>query len=434
MAIDLRLLRNDPDCVADSLARRGARVVLPSGKVIVSGDGAIDLEYLRELDNENRRLISEVDEARSERKRASKAIARLSEGERADAVARNKEVAEGLKALEQHQSELQEQLYSALRLLPNLVHPQAPPGKGDEASRLVRQAGNIPSFEFDPQDHLSLGESLGIIDVKRAAKVSGSRFAFLRGSAALLQTSLIRFVLDRLGAEGFVPVVPPVLVREQAMYGTGFFPTDEAQVYKTADDDLYLVGTSEVPIASMHADETFDAAELPLRYAGISTCFRREAGTYGKDTRGIIRVHQFDKVEMFSFCLPSESNDEHRRLVELEEGIFAALEVPYRLVEIAAGELADPNYRKFDIEAWLPGGDRWLEVTSCSNDWDYQARRLGIKVRGEGGTEMVHTLNGTAIAIGRAIVALLENHQQADGSVAIPEALQPYTGFDQIVP
>lgn len=412
------------------MVRRGARVVLASGKVIASGDGDVDLEHLRELDEENRRLIAQVDEARSERKRASKAIGKLPEDKRGDAVARNKEMAEGLKALEQHQSQLQEHLYAALRLLPNLVHPEAPPGRGDEAARLVREVGDIPEFGFEPQDHLSLGESLGIIDVKRAAKVSGSRFAFLRGSAALLQSSLIRFVLDRLGAEGFVPVIPPVLVREQAMYGTGFFPTDEAQVYKTADDDLYLVGTSEVPIASMHADETFAAGELPLRYAGVSTCFRREAGTYGKDTRGIIRVHQFDKVEMFSFCLPSESDAEHARLIELEEEIFQALEIPYRLIEIAAGELADPNYRKFDIEAWLPGGNRWLEVTSCSNDWDYQARRLAIKVKGEDGARIAHTLNGTAVAIGRALVALLENHQRADGSVGIPKALQPYTGFE----
>ncbi|HMC08252.1 MAG TPA: serine--tRNA ligase, partial [Actinomycetota bacterium] len=234
--------------------------------------------------------------------------------------------------------------------------------------------------------------------------------------------------------DGFVPVIPPVLVRGEAMYGTGFFPTDEAQVYRAAGDDLYLAGTSEVPIASMHARETLPAGELPRRYVGYSTCFRREAGTYGRDTRGIIRVHQFDKAEMFSFCLPEQSEEEHLRLLAHEEGFFQALEIPYRVLEICAGDLAAPNYRKYDIEAWLPGSRRWLEVTSCSNDIDYQARRLSIRTRGAGGgAELVHTLNGTAVAVGRAIVALLENHQQADGSVRVPAALQPYMGVERIV-
>ncbi|HEX2180543.1 MAG TPA: serine--tRNA ligase [Actinomycetota bacterium] len=312
------------------------------------------------------------------------------------------------------------------------VHPESPVGRQDAE---LRRVGASREMDFAPADHLTLGEGLDIIDVKRAAKVSGSRFAFLKGKGALLELALVRYVLDRLMAEGFVPVIPPVLVREEAMYGTGFFPTDEAQVYKTADDDLYLAGTSEVPIASMHSGEIFAARQLPLRYAGISTCFRREAGTYGKDTRGIIRVHQFDKVEMFSFCRPEESDAEHGRLLGLEEAIFQGLEIPYRVLDIAAGELAAPNYRKFDIEAWLPGADRWLEVTSCSNDWDFQARRLGVRFKeGDSGTELVHTLNGTAVAIGRAIVALLENHQQADGSVAIPDALRPYTGWEAIAP
>ncbi len=292
--------------------------------------------------------------------------------------------------------------------------------------------GKPPEFDFEPKDHLALGEDLQIIDVRRAAKVSGSRFTFLTGAGALLHVALVRFALERLLPEGFVPVVPPVLVREEAMYGTGFFPTDEAQVYKTASDDLYLAGTSEVPIASMHSNETFSSEDLPARYAGISTCFRREAGTYGKDTRGIIRVHQFDKVEMFSFCEPDLSEDEHQRLLSIEEQLFQALEIPYRVVEICAGDLADPNYRKFDIEAWIPGGNRWLEVTSCSNDIDYQARRLGIRYKSAGRSDYVHTLNGTAVAIGRAIVALLENHQNADGSVSIPARLEEYAGFDSI--
>jgi seryl-tRNA synthetase len=392
----------------------------------------IDLEALAEMDRQHRRTITEVDNLRAELNRAQKQIGKLAPEERQEAIALNKQRGAELKEREAELAKAAEDLEGALRMVPNLVHPDSPPGREDAE---LRRVGTPREMDFSPADHLTLGEGLGIIDVKRAAKVSGSRFAILRGEGALLELALVRYVLDRLMPEGFVPVIPPVLVREEAMYGTGFFPTDQAQVYKTADDDLYLAGTSEVPIASMHSGETFAARELPIRYAGISTCFRREAGTYGKDTRGIIRVHQFDKVEMFSFCRPEESDAEHARLLGLEEAIFQGLEIPYRVLEIAAGELAAPNYRKFDIEAWLPGADRWLEVTSCSNDWDFQARRLGIRFKeGDSGTELVHTLNGTAVAVGRAIVALLENHQQADGSVGIPGALRPYTGFDEISP
>lgn len=392
----------------------------------------IDLEALAEMDRQHRRTITEVDNLRAELNRAQKQIGKLAPEERQEAIALNKQRGAELKEREAELAKAAEDLEGALRLVPNLVHPDSPPGREDAE---LRRVGTPRKMDFSPADHLTLGEGLGIIDVKRAAKVSGSRFAILRGEGALLELALVRYVLDRLMPEGFLPVIPPVLVREEAMYGTGFFPTDQAQVYKTADDDLYLAGTSEVPIASMHSGENFAARELPIRYAGISTCFRREAGTYGKDTRGIIRVHQFDKVEMFSFCRPEESDTEHGRLLGLEEAIFQGLEIPYRVLDIAAGELAAPNYRKFDIEAWLPGADRWLEVTSCSNDWDFQARRLGIRFKeGDSGTELVHTLNGTAVAVGRAIVALLENHQQADGSVGIPEALRPYTGYNVISP
>jgi seryl-tRNA synthetase len=392
----------------------------------------IDIGALAEMDRRHRRMVTDVENLRAELNRAQKQIGKLPAGQRGEAIARNKQRGAELKQIEAEMAAAAEQLEAALRRVPNLVHPDSPPGRQDAE---LRRVGTPREMDFTPADHLTLGEGLDIIDVKRAAKVSGSRFAFLKGKGALLELALVRYVLDRLMAEGFVPVIPPVLVREEAMYGTGFFPTDEAQVYKTAEDDLYLAGTSEVPIASMHSGEVFAAKELPLRYAGISTCFRREAGTYGRDTRGIIRVHQFDKVEMFSFCRPEESDAEHGRLLGLEEAIFRGLEIPYRVLDIAAGELAAPNYRKFDIEAWLPGADRWLEVTSCSNDWDFQARRLGVRFKqGESGTELVHTLNGTAVAIGRAIVALLENHQQADGSVTIPEALRPYTGWEAIAP
>ena len=356
----------------------------------------------------------------------------MSPGERGKAIARAKQITAKLEVLEADLRRAEEELSEALKHVPNLVHPESPPWRGDESKVVVRTGGERKTFDFQPQDHLALGEALGVIDVRRAAKVSGSRFAFLLKEAALIEVALIRFALDRLTALGFVPVFPPILVREEAMYGTGFFPTDEAQVYKTASDELYLAGTSEVPLASMHSGETFAEPDLPVRYAGISTCFRREAGTYGKDTRGIIRVHQFDKVEMFSFCHPESSDEEHLELLSIEESIFQDLEVPYRVVEICAGDLAAPNYRKFDIEAWLPGADRWLEVTSCSNDIDYQSRRLGIRLKSGTGNLPVHTLNGTAIAVGRTIVALFENHQRSDGSVGIPKQLQPYTGFDLI--
>ncbi|MCW3034826.1 MAG: Seryl-tRNA synthetase [Actinobacteria bacterium] len=417
--IDVRLLRTDPGLVRASLERRGAKV---------------DLDHLIELDSRYRALLQEVEAARAEQNAAGKRIAEARGPEKSQAIAEMKRLSDRLKQLEAELAEIRSELDRALIEVPNLVHPDAPDGFGDESNRLVRTVGSRPAFDFTPKDHMDIGEGLGIIDTERAAKVSGSRFAYLLGPAVLLEFALVRMAMDRLMPDGFVPVIPPVLVRAEAMFGTGFFPTDEAQVYRCADDDLYLAGTAEVPIASMHAREMLPADRMPRRYVGYSTCFRREAGTYGRDTRGIIRVHQFDKAEMFSFCFPEDSDDEHQRLLAHEEGIWQALEIPYRVLEICAGDLAAPNYRKFDIEAWLPGTGRWLEVTSCSNDIDYQARRLQIRTKRDSGTELVHTLNGTAVAVGRAIVALLENHQQADGSVRIPEALQPYTGFDVIGP
>ncbi|HEY2665772.1 MAG TPA: serine--tRNA ligase [Actinomycetota bacterium] len=415
--IDIRLLRTDPGLVRASLERRGAKV---------------DLDHLIELDNRYRALLQEVEAARAEQNAAGKRIAEAAGPEKTQAIAEMKRLSDRLKQLEAELAEVKSELDHELADVPNLVHPDAPDGFGDESNRLVRTVGSPPDLAFPPKDQLDIGEALGIIDTERAAKVSGSRFAFLLGPAVLLEFALVRMAMDRLMRDGFVPVIPPVLVRGEAMFGTGFFPTDEAQVYRCADDDLYLAGTAEVPIASMHAREMLPAEGMPRRYVGFSTCFRREAGTYGRDTRGIIRVHQFDKAEMFSFCFPEDSDDEHQRLLAHEEAIWQALEIPYRVLEICAGDLAAPNYRKFDIEAWLPGTGRWLEVTSCSNDIDYQARRLQVRTKRDSATVLVHTLNGTAVAVGRAIVALLENHQQADGSVRIPEALQPYTGFDVI--
>jgi seryl-tRNA synthetase len=417
--IDLKLLRSSPEVLRESLARRGS---------------AIDLDQLIALDASHRRLLGEVESMRAEQNRANKLIASSSGAERDAAIEQMRTLASGLKDLEEKLEHAKAGLDGLLPQVPNLVHPQSPNGSGEDSNRVITQTGAVSDFDFTAADHLDLGEALDIIDVKRASKVSGSRFAILKGKGALLELALVRFAMDRLSAAGFVPVIPPVLVREEAMYGTGFLPADEFEIYKTASDDLYLAGTSEVPLASMHAQETVAAAGLPLRYAAFSTCFRREAGTYGKDTRGIIRVHQFDKVEMFVFCKADESERRHEEILAIEEELFSLLEVPYRVVDICAGDLGSSAQRKFDLEAWLPGSKRWLEVTSCSNCTDYQARRLEIRTKGEKGAELVHTLNGTAVAVGRAIVAILENHQRSDGSVAIPKALQPYAGFNEITP
>ena len=308
-----------------------------------------------------------------------------------------------------------------LASLPNLPDPTAAPGPEDE---LVREVGEIPTFAFEPRDHLELaGDG---IDMDRAARLSGARFAYLKGDLVMLELALVRWVLEKLRGKGFEPVIPPVLVRERALYGTGFLPDTEQQIYSLPEDELFLVGTSEVALASLHAEEILDAESLPLRYAGFSPCFRREAGAAGKDTRGIFRVHQFDKVEMFSFVSPEESAGEHERILAIEEEILGELNLAYRVVNIAVTDLGSSAAKKYDCEAWLPSQSRYRELTSCSNTTDYQARRLNIRVRKDKQTQTLHTLNGTAVAVGRTLVALLENGQQADASVELPECLVPY--------
>jgi seryl-tRNA synthetase len=314
-----------------------------------------------------------------------------------------------------------------LAATPNLPHPSAPDGFTDEDAVEIKRHLEPTSFDFAPKDHVELGTALGMLDVERAVRTSGSRFVYVLGDLVFVQFALMRHAMDLLATEGFVPVIPPVLVREDAMYGTGFLPTESVNIYRTAEDDLYLVGTAEVPLAALHLGEILDEADLPARYVGYSTCFRREAGTYGKDMGGMFRVHQFDKVEMFSFVPPEASWDEHEYLLSVEERILGNLEIPYRVVNVAAGDLGGPAAKKFDIEGWLPGQERYRELTSCSNTTDYQARRMQTRVRrADGSLETLHTLNGTATAIGRTLIALLENHQQADGSVVMPAALHPY--------
>jgi seryl-tRNA synthetase len=321
---------------------------------------------------------------------------------------------------------LEEELKSLSARLPNLPDSSAPDGASDEDNVEVRRWGDPPRFDFEPKDHVALGEALGMIDMERGARTSGARFSYLFGPAARIQFALVQYGLDFAQERGFTPVIPPVLVREEAMFGTGFLPTDEAQIYVTRDDNLYLVGTSEVSLAALHAGEILDPESLPRRYVGYSTCFRREAGSYGKDTRGLFRVHQFDKLEMFAFVLPGDSSEEHERFLAWEEEFYQSLEIPYRVVNVCTGDLGASAAKKYDIEAWLPGQDKYREITSTSNTTDYQARRLECRVRLPDGNRPVHTLNGTLSAIGRTIIALMENGQQEDGSVQLPKALQKY--------
>jgi seryl-tRNA synthetase len=409
--LDLKALRGDPDRFRSALARRGA---------------AESLDRVLALDAELRTLKTRVDELRAEQNRASKQIGRAEAGERQRLIDAQQEVSEELHEVEPRLQSLQDDLDALLLAIPNVPHESVPDGATDEDNVLVREVGTPPELDFGPRDHVELAEAIGAIDIERAARTSGSRFAYLIGPAVWLQFALVRYALDVVTAKGFTPMVPPVLVREEAMYGTGFLPTDEAQLYVTREDELYLVGTSEVPLASFHQDEILDAGDLPIRYAGYSTCFRREAGTYGKDTRGIFRVHQFDKVEMFSFTSPDASWDEHEFLVSIEEEIVSGLGVAYRVMNVCTGELGASAAKKYDIEAWFPGQGRYRELTSCSNCTDYQARRLGVRMRADDGNRPVHTLNGTAVAVGRTIIAVLENHQRSDGSVVMPEVLHPY--------
>jgi seryl-tRNA synthetase len=389
----------------------------------------LDLDSLIALEQAVRSARQEAESLRAEQKEAGREIASLEGEEKEAAIAAVAELAGKVKEESSRVDDLAVELEQRLLEVPNLVSADAADGFTDEDNLEIKRVGE-PAGKG--ADHAAIGEALGIIDTVRGAKVSGSRFGFLKGRGAMLEFSLVRWAMDHLVAAGFTPMVPPVLVREHALEGTGFFPEAREQVYEVPKDELFLVGTSEVPMAAYHGDEILEAEELPIRYAGFSTCFRREAGTYGKDTAGIFRVHQFDKVEMFVFIDPEDSASEHERLLEVEEQLVRELDIPYRVVNVAAGDLGASAVKKFDIEAWFPGEQNYREITSCSNTTDYQARRLKIRVRRDDGNHVLHTLNGTACAVGRTILAILENHQQPDGSVTVPEALRRYTGFDSI--
>jgi len=411
--LDLKAIRENAGPFRAGMARRGR---------------SDEFERAIALDEERRRLGTRVDELRAIVNKGSKEVgAASSDDERNKIIEGVRTASAELKEIEPKLATVGEDLDTLMAQLPNVPHESAPEGETDEDAVEVRRHGEPTAFDFEARDHVEIGEMLGGIDLERGARTSGSRFVYLEGQFVYLQFALMRYAIDTLVAHGFMPVIPPVLVRPEAMFGTGFLPGDEAQIYFTRDDELCLVGTAEVPLASLHLDEILDEADLPLRYVGYSTCFRREAGAAGKDTRGIFRVHQFDKVEMFSFTRPEDSWEEHEMLVGIEEEIVGGLELPYRVVNIAAGDLGGSAAKKYDIEAWLPGQQRYRELTSCSNCTDYQARRLQARVRREDGKiETLHTLNGTASAIGRTIIAVVENHQQADGSVVLPTALHQY--------
>ncbi len=420
--LDIKLIRRQPDEVRAALARRGS--------------GAADgLDRVIELDGRRRAIIPELEQLRARRNAASEAIAQAKRAgeDAAGAIAEQREVGASEKELAQQLAEVEDQLDAALLPLPNLPDPTAAPGPEDELVRIVGEVGLGGSESpFEPRDHLELAGPM--IDMDHAAKLSGARFAYLKGDLVLLELALVRWVLEKLRGHGFEPVIPPVLVRERALFGTGFLPDTEQQIYSLPADELYLVGTSEVALASLHDEEILDAERLPLRYAGFSPCFRREAGAAGKDTRGIFRVHQFDKVEMFSFVEPADSGAEHERILAIEEEILTALGLPYRVVNIAVNDLGASAAKKYDCEAWLPSQGRYRELTSCSNTTDYQARRLNIRVRREKQTETVHTLNGTATAVGRTLIALLENGQREDGSVALPACLESFGAPSELPP
>ena len=421
--LDLKLIRSEPERVQAALARRGA------------GERVAELLA---LDARRRELLPTMEAAQAERNTLSKQIGGAKQsGDEAEAERLMARVGELKETIESGKAELERvdaDLQRVQLALPNLPDPDSPDGMTEEDAVVIREVGERPEFGFEPRDHLEIGTELGLIDIESAARLSGSRFAYLKGDLVLLELALVRFAIELARGEGHEPVVPPVLVREEALEGTGFLPEARDQIYEVPKDELFLTGTSEVALAGLHADQILEADALPIRYSGFSTCFRREAGAAGRDTRGIFRVHQFDKVEMFSFVEPSASGEEHERLLAIEERILGELEIPYRVVNVAAGDLGAPAAKKYDCEAWIPSQDRYRELTSCSNTTDFQARRIGARYRPEEGASAVpvHTLNGTACAVGRTIIALIENRQESDGGFTLPESLHRFGAPERI--
>lgn len=416
--LDIKLVREDPEKYKKAIARKGANTSL--------------IDEAVELDQKRRKLVGQIEEMQGELNKCSKEIVEYHAQQKVDAINEASFLSNKIKELKPELDEVNKDYRKVMLDIPNPPLDDVIDGASDKNNKVNRKWGEPKKFDFKPLDHVDLGTKLDLIDIERAGKVSGSRFYFLKNELALLEFALIQYAMDILVKEGFTPMIPPVLLNKKIMEGAGYIPGGEDEIYKT-QDDTYLAGTSEQPLAGYHADEIIDEKNLPLRYAGFSSCFRREAGSHGKDVRGILRVHQFDKVEMFSFTKPEDSISEHEKLVSLEEKIMQGLKLPYNVVNICAGDLGAPAAKKYDIEAWMPGEDNYRETHSCSNCTDFQARRLNIRYRTkEGKIEVLHTLNGTAIAIGRILIAIMENYQQKDGTIEIPQVLKKYLSFDKI--
>ena len=414
--LDPAILKNDIESLELNLERRNLD---------------IDLKELTALDELRRELRFEAEKLRSEQKALGKQIASADEKTKNELLDQASQMSEKVKDLFEKVDLADKNFMDIWIKIPNLISTTSPDGTSDKENSEIKKFGEIRNIN-NPKDHLEIAESLGLIDVQKASEVSGSRFSYLFGDLVKIEFNLVLWAMQQLSDKGFKPTIPPVLVRENALYGTGFFPDDAEQVYEIPNDDLYLVGTSEVPLAALHSNEILDTATLPIRYAGFSTCFRREAGTYGKDTTGIFRVHQFDKVEMFSFCDPEKSEEEHKFILSVEEELLQALEIPYRVVDVCAGDLGSSASKKYDIEAWIPSQQAYREVTSCSNTTDFQARRLNIRGKADGETNVLHTLNGTAIAVGRILIALIENNQTEDGKVEFSDSVAEIIGVKNL--
>ncbi|MCG6155047.1 serine--tRNA ligase [Rubinisphaera margarita] len=425
--LDLQFICDELDQVRQNCENRGIRV---------------DLDALIALRDQRRELITSGDKLRSEQKEVSSRIPKASKDEKPQLIAQGKELREQVGKVEEQQKEVEQKLREIQSQIPNMTHPDAPVGRSEDDSVTVREVGDKPQFDFKPLDHVDIAEKLDLLDLNAGGKVAGHGFYFLKNEAVLLELALVQYAVEKLLAEGFTIMTTPDLARDEVLEGVGFNPRgDEAQIYSIENTDLNLVATAEITLGGMLKDETLDVDKLPIKVAGISHCFRTEAGAHGRATRGIYRVHQFTKVEIFGFTAPDTklSDEFHQQILKIEEEIFQGLGIPYRVLDIATGDMGGPAYRKFDLEAWMPGrgeSGEYGEVTSCSNCTDYQSRRLNVRCKTQGtkGTQFVHTLNGTAVAVTRALIALLENNQQADGSVVVPEVLRKWVGKDRIEP
>jgi len=411
--IDIELFRKNPEIFEEEIKKRGMKIDVSDG---VS------------LDRQRRELTFKDGELRAKKNEATKNIPLLKGEDRNKKIEEMKEINIELDELKAKLEESEKQYKIHFAAYPNLSHKDIPVGPDESGNIAISYNKEKPVFDFTPKNHIELGTSLDILDEKRAAKISGSRFVFIKNEGVMLEFALVQYVLNKLIGKGFVPMIPPTLVNEKAMYGTGFFPVEASQYYKTELDDLYLIGTSEVPLCAYHSDEFLDMAKLPLKYTAFSTCFRREAGTYGKDLGGMFRVHQFDKIEMLVFTHPDKSWEEYETLLETLEEIMIELGFHYRIMDMCTGDIGTPNARKYDLEVWLPGQQKYRELASCSHDSDFQSRRLNIKYKDGKKKALVHTMNSTACAVGRTLIAIYENYQNSDGSISIPEVLVPYMG------